>query len=239
MYAYSYIVRLSPSIMSQVDLPDKYNTLKQRIDAMELPNLPALSAIVPVANTLKSVIAGEPQEWSNYAHVAYNTGWIKDVSGGTLLPVLRQQAARPDLSPEDKQKVENAVNEVKAMDDDAKELSEECEKSTTPDDVSDEVGNYTTAASYSQIMFAEIKQIVEELNGGRDVEKVNGIAQSIVDKAPELGKPAGRAPQSIASKFKEAIGDFKTTLENKIRLVKKKIAAGVRVLSFLRLNSAY
>jgi hypothetical protein len=29
-------------------------------------------------------------------------------------------------------------------------------------------------------------------------EKVNGNAQSNVDKAPELGKPAERSPQNIA-----------------------------------------
>jgi hypothetical protein len=73
-------------------------------------------------------------------------------------------------------------------------------------------------------MFPEIQQIIKELNGEGDVEKVNGIAQSIVDKAPELAKPAGRAPQSLASKFKDAIGAFKTTLENKFKSIKEKIS---------------
>jgi hypothetical protein len=82
--------------MSQVDVPDEYSTLKQPIGTMKWPNLPALETILPVANTLKSVIAGEPQEWSNNAHVAYNTGWINDVSGGIVVSVLQQQASRRD-----------------------------------------------------------------------------------------------------------------------------------------------
>ena len=59
------------------------------------------------------------------------------------------------------------------------------------------------------------------------MEKVNGIAQSIADKAPELGKPVGR-PQSIASKFKDAIGHFKTTLENKFTGLTGKIAGKLK-----------
>jgi hypothetical protein len=206
--------------MSEVDIPDKYGSLKQRIGAMDMP---AFATVLPVANTLKSVVAVEPTEWSNNAHIAYNTGWIADVSGRILVPSLQQEVSRPDLSPADKQKVQVALDEAIAIRDDAEKLNEKSENSTTPEDVIDEVGDYTNAASYSQIMFAEIEQIVQELNGNGDIEKVNGIAQSIVDKAPELGKPAGRAPQSIASKFKEAIGAFKTTLENKFKSIKEKI----------------
>src|SRR5919202_6379709 len=100
---------------------------------MKLPNLPALETILPVANTLKSFIAGEPQEWSNNAHVAYNTGWIKDVSSGILVSVLQQQASTRDLSSDDKQKVEDALREIKAMHDDFEKL-EKSENSTSPDD---------------------------------------------------------------------------------------------------------
>ena len=54
------------------------------------------------------------------------------------------------------------------------------------------------------------------------MEKVNGIAQSIVEKAPELEKPVRRA-QSVASKFKQAIEKFKTTLKNKFSQLNGKI----------------
>jgi hypothetical protein len=213
--------------MSEVDIPDKYSSLKQRIDEMDMPQSPAFSIILPVANKLKSVIAAEPSEWSNNAHIAYDTGWIAEVSGRVLVPALQQEASRTDLSPDDKQKAQVALNEAIAVRDDAKNLNDKSENSTTPDDVSDEVEDYVTAASFSQIIFAEIKEIGEELKGEGDVEKVNGIAQSIADKAPELGKPVGR-PQSIASKFKEAIGNFKTTLENKFTGLTGKIAGKLK-----------
>jgi hypothetical protein len=165
----------------------------------------------------------EPSEWSNNAHIAYNTGWIAEVSGRVLVPALQQEASRTDLSSADKQTARMALDEAIAVRDDAKQLKDKSENSTTPDDISDEVGDYVTPASYSQIIFTKIKEIGEELKGEGDVEKVNGIVQSIADKAPELGKPVGR-PQSIASKFKEAIGNFKTTLESKFKGLTGKIS---------------
>jgi hypothetical protein len=47
---------------------------------MDMPRSPAFAAVLPVANTLKSVIVAEPSEWSNNAHIAYNTGWIAEVA---------------------------------------------------------------------------------------------------------------------------------------------------------------
>jgi hypothetical protein len=38
--------------MSLVDIHDKYNPLKQRIDIIEMPDLGALGAILAVGNTL-------------------------------------------------------------------------------------------------------------------------------------------------------------------------------------------
>ena len=78
-----------------------------------------------------------------------------------------------------------ALDQAIAVRDDAKQLNNNSGNSTTPVDLSDEVGDYVTAASYSQIIFAEIKEVGEELKGEGDVEKVNEIAQSIADKAPE------------------------------------------------------
>jgi hypothetical protein len=176
--------------MSQADIPDKYSNLKQRIGSMNMPALPALGNILPVADTLKSTVAAEPKEWSNNAHIAYNTDWISDVSGRILVPVLQQAVSRPDLSTVDKQKVQGALDDAIAIRDDAEKLSKNAENSTTPQDLSDEVGDYILAATYSQIMCAEIKEIGEELNRKGDVEKVSGIVQSIDEKAPELGKPA-------------------------------------------------
>ncbi len=104
--------------MSQVDILDRYTLLKQRINAIHIPTLEDISS---VANTLM-VIATEPREWSNNVHIAYNTGWIADVSGSILLPVLQQEASKPDLSPADKQKIQGAINQLKTVHDDAKKL---------------------------------------------------------------------------------------------------------------------
>ncbi len=99
---------------------------------------------------------------------------------------------------------------------------EKSEQSTTADDVGDEVGDYTLAVTYSQIICAEIKEIGEQLKGDGDVEQVHEITESIDEKAIGLGKPVGRA-QSVASRFKQAIERFKTALKNEFAQSKGKI----------------
>jgi hypothetical protein len=93
--------------------------------------------------------------------------------------------------------------------------------------VGEEVGDYVLAGSYSQIISAEIKEIGEELNQYGDLEKVNRISESIVEKAPELEKPAGNS-QSWASKFKQAFVDFKECLQKGFGQLVGKIAGSIK-----------
>jgi hypothetical protein len=160
-------------------------------------------------------------DWYNNAHIAYNSGRIADVSG-IILPVLKQELSKPDLSPDNRQKFVGALNKLEGVNDDAKKLEVKSEKSTTADDVSDEVGDYVSAATSSQIICAEIKEIGEELNGGGDVQKVSEITKSIEKKAKGLEKPVG-GTQGYASKFKKAVLKFKQTLEEKFKSVTEKI----------------
>ena len=132
------------NVWDDADVQNKYNNLKQRIEKMELPAMPGLEVITPGANALKT-IALEPKGRSNNAHVAYNAEWIKKVSGSNLMPALDRI---PRVSPEERQTVKAISSEVKAMHYDATKLVEQSEKSITPEDVSDEVGDFITAASY-------------------------------------------------------------------------------------------
>lgn len=212
------------------DVQDEYSNLKQRIKKMEFPAMPGLAAMTPVTSTLK-IIAEEPKEYSNNAHIAYNADFIANVSRSALTPVL-EHLSKEELDPIERQKVEGIRSEVTAMHNDAMKLVQQSEKYITPDDVSDEVGDFITAASYSQIISAEIKEVGEELNGEGDAQKLNECAESIQKKAEELGKPAGRV-QSFAWKFKEAAKNFREALKNGLKSLTGKIGGIKDVLAKL------
>ena len=100
---------------------------------------------------------------------------------------------------------DTVVQQLGDMENKDGQLATESKNNSTERDVENEVGDYMMAASHSQIISAEIREIGEELKQeSGDLDKnVDGITNSINSKAESLDLAAGNA-QTFAGKFKAA-----------------------------------
>lgn len=162
--------------MSQVDVnvSGKYIGLKNQINQVSgiietnVTKIPSLEKSLPILDTL-NVIAAEPitLEPLNNAHVALNSSAIAHSSGQLLFII--GDVPKSQLTGNEDKTVEDIVDKVQAVKIGAEQLASNSRAEITEDDVGDEVGHYILAASYSQIISAEIKEMGEEFNGYGDV----------------------------------------------------------------------